>query len=210
MCGDLNAGAICRRHCWEAAWRGGAQPEEAEAGEARANPSLSATDSMTELYRRNPNTKCAVCDNAIYRRPIEMRKNKGRAFCSMVCYGRSIRKEIPCTVCLKPIMAGSNKKTCSRVCANTLRAGMKYRGRRPKDKVSSERALKKRLLIERGLKCERCGYATYQILQVHHKDRDRTHNDLKNLELICPNCHSEEHYKEKSWLDGWIKNGGVG
>ncbi len=48
--------------------------------------------------------------------------------------------------------------------------------------------------------CERCGYKKFEILQIHHRDRDREHNALKNLELICPNCHYEEHYLQKSWL----------
>ncbi|MBI3573571.1 hypothetical protein HY090_00790 [Candidatus Kaiserbacteria bacterium] len=36
---------------------------------------------------------------------------------------------------------------------------------------------------------------------MHHKDRNRNNNSLGNLELICPNCHYEEHYLEKSWLN---------
>ncbi|MBI2551090.1 HNH endonuclease [Candidatus Uhrbacteria bacterium] len=36
---------------------------------------------------------------------------------------------------------------------------------------------------------------------MHHKDRNREHNQLENLELICPNCHYEEHFLEGSWLD---------
>jgi hypothetical protein len=46
----------------------------------------------------------------------------------------------------------------------------------------------------RGNVCERCGYERYEILQIHHKNRDRNDNDLGNLELICPNCHCEEHF----------------
>jgi Zn finger protein HypA/HybF involved in hydrogenase expression len=60
-----------------------------------------------------------------------------------------------------------------------------------------------RLLKIRGLKCERCGYSKIQILQVHHKDKNRGNNDLDSLELICPNCHYEQHYLEKSWLNGY-------
>lgn len=71
---------------------------------------------------------------------------------------------------------------------------------RPRDKMVSQRALKTRLLEERGIICERCGYATVEILQVHHRDRNRKNNNIDNLELICPNCHFEEHYLEKSWL----------
>jgi len=61
---------------------------------------------------------------------------------------------------------------------------------------------KMQLLELRGGVCERCGYSKREILHVHHKDRNRNNNDLKNLELICPNCHYEEHYLEKSWLKG--------
>ncbi|MEI7709345.1 MAG: HNH endonuclease [bacterium] len=97
-------------------------------------------------------------------------------------------------------MAGFNKKTCSRACANKNREGIKYHLGRPKDKVKSLQSLKLRLLEARGQKCERCEYKKYEILQVHHKDRDRNNNNLANLALICPNCHYEEHFLEKSWL----------
>lgn len=44
-------------------------------------------------------------------------------------------------------------------------------------------------------KCERCGYDKCPaILEVHHKDRVRKNGESGNLELICPNCHAEEHY----------------
>jgi len=29
---------------------------------------------------------------------------------------------------------------------------------------------------------------------VHHKDRNRENNEIENLELLCPNCHSEDHF----------------
>lgn len=104
-------------------------------------------------------------------------------------------------------MAGLNKSTCSRACSNTNRTGIKYHLGSPRDKVKSQQALKIRLLKERGKICERCGYDKYEILQVHHKNRDRNNNELSNLELICPNCHYEEHFLEKSWLKN--KFGGV-
>jgi len=82
---------------------------------------------------------------------------------------------------------------------------MTYKGRAPKDKVQYQRGLKLRLLKLSGTLCERCGYSKYEILNVHHKDRDRKHNELKNLELLCPNCHAEEHYMENSWFSGRIQ-----
>lgn len=155
---------------------------------------------MTEQYKRKPNTNCFICNKPIYKRPSAIQRNGGHIFCSVSCYGVSCRKEIPCSVCGKLILAGLNKQTCSRNCANINRTGLKYKINRPRDKVISQRALKVRLLEIRGKKCERCNYDKYEILQVHHKDKNRNNNQISNLELICPNCHFEKHFLEKSWL----------
>jgi 5-methylcytosine-specific restriction endonuclease McrA len=90
--------------------------------------------------------------------------------------------------------------TCSRKCSNVYRKGISYKLGRPKDKGDKLRSIKVRLISARGGKCERCGYNKLEILQVHHKDRNRENSNLDNLELLCPNCHFEEHYLEKSWL----------
>jgi hypothetical protein len=151
-------------------------------------------------YIRNPNTKCIICSKPVYKRPIEIKRNEGRVFCSTECYGVSCRKEKPCVICGTLILAHYNKKTCSRACANKLRLGIKYKTGSKKDKVKAYKMLKLRLLELRGNICERCGYSKYEILQVHHRDRNRENNDLDNLELICPNCHYEEYLLVKSWL----------
>ena len=160
---------------------------------------------MGEKYRRNSNTSCFVCKKQIYRRPSQIEATKGRIFCSLVCCGIANRKEKPCLVCGKLILAGLNKKTCSRSCANKSREGIKYKIGRPKDKAMLFRALKLRLLEERGESCGRCTYNKYEILQVHHKDRNRNNDKFENLELICPNCHYEEHFFGKSWLKNNIE-----
>lgn len=159
---------------------------------------------MSKKYSRNSNTECVVCGTSIYRRPNEIRR--GRVFCSQLCYGKALTKEKPCVVCGTLMRTGLNKKTCSRACANKNRAGIKYTGSRLSDKVVTVRRLKVRLFSIRGAQCERCGYSKKEVLQVHHKDRNPTHNDLTNLELICPNCHYEEHYLEKSWLNDTLQH----
>ena len=164
---------------------------------------------MIEQYKRKPNTICVICQTPLYRRPMELKATQGRAYCSSNCYGLACRKEIPCVICGKLILTGLNKKTCSRSCANKNRAGIKYAGRRSKDKVKHQQALKLRLLRLRGQACERCGYDILEILQIHHKNRNRKNNNLSNLELICPNCHAKEHFLEKSWLKK-VNLGGVG
>ena len=149
---------------------------------------------MTEVYKRKSNTKCDVCGKEIYRRPVELERSGGKAYCGQVCYGISCRKEKPCIICNKLILSSLHRVTCSRRCSNINREGTKYKLGRPKDKVEEIRAIKIRLLSIRGSKCERCGYDKPEVLQVHHKDRNRKNNDFKNLEIICPNCHFEDHY----------------
>lgn len=50
------------------------------------------------------------------------------------------------------------------------------------------------LISLRGRKCENCGITKWFNqpinLEVHHVDGDRTNNELDNLLLLCPNCHS--------------------
>lgn len=149
---------------------------------------------MTEQFKRKPNTECLICKKSIYRRPAEIKVNKGHFFCSPACYGKFCRKEIFCNVCGVSILSGLNKKTCSRACSNKNRIGISYKINKPYDKVASLRRVKIKLFKIRGEKCERCNYKKVEILQIHHKNRNRDDNSLKNLEIICPNCHYEEHY----------------
>lgn len=57
--------------------------------------------------------------------------------------------------------------------------------------------LKNKLLKENILenKCYNCGITQWQnkpiVLQLHHIDGNNTNNNLENLQLLCPNCHSQ-------------------
>lgn len=56
-------------------------------------------------------------------------------------------------------------------------------------------ALRVELAEIRGGFCERCGWANFAGLQVHHKIQrcDGGTDEHENLELLCSNCHTEHH-----------------
>jgi len=67
--------------------------------------------------------------------------------------------------------------------------------------------LKKRLLKEgyKQNKCEKCGIDSWNgqsiSVELHHINGNKTDHSLKNLLMLCPNCHSQtENFRSKNKL----------
>jgi hypothetical protein len=62
------------------------------------------------------------------------------------------------------------------------------------EKMTHERA-RARVLLEDGNRCNKCGLVDWLgkeiSLQLEHKDGNRFNNKRENLEILCPNCHSQ-------------------
>lgn len=127
---------------------------------------------------RIANCKCSFCNKDFFRRPSKSTSKSGLYFCSRECKDKAQRIDGIKDLHLPHYGKGNGKYT--------------YR----------------RLVLENVEKvCTKCGYKEHpEILEVHHKDRNRNNNDIDNLELLCPNCHMWEHYIQK---DGRYKNKGV-
>lgn len=74
-----------------------------------------------------------------------------------------------------------------------------------KDSVFSGSLLKKikQYNLKDCSKCEICGISDWMgkpiTFQVHHKDGDRTNDELDNLQILCPNCHTQtDNYGSKN------------
>lgn len=136
-------------------------------------------------------TICQICNKTFEH--IASRCNKAK-YCSQKCYRKAVSQKgtfkYTCFHCNKIFMSYRRlgRKYCSRACVN------KTNKKIWKGKYTTIR----KNMIARGLlnECQKCGYDTEKkILGVHHIDRNRNNNEMNNLMVLCPNCHSLEHLK---------------
>lgn len=115
---------------------------------------------------KTPNSVCAYCGTSFYKRPSSITKSKsGFVFCCRE--HKDLAQRLNGITAIQPPHYGTG---------NGHKTG--------------------RLIAIRHLphQCNRCGYdRDIRILEVHHIDRDPSNNQLDNLEILCPNCHTIEH-----------------
>lgn len=151
---------------------------------------------------------CLKCTKEFYVKPNVFKKGYGK-FCSKDCVliykkenSSDIMKKFICSYCNIEFL---------RYKKNFSKSGFYFCCRKHKDLAQRIGGIKEiqpshykdgsfnyRDIAFRNFdkKCNKCGYYEYPaILVVHHKDRDRSNNNLSNLEILCPNCHEIEHYR---------------
>ena len=71
-----------------------------------------------------------------------------------------------------------------------------FKGKNIEDMTDSKSVLNK--IVKQGLKeykCECCGVTEWNgnplRLQLHHIDGNHFNNKIENLQILCPNCHSQ-------------------
>jgi hypothetical protein len=143
---------------------------------------------------------CLVCNKEY----IRCGGNIYQKYCSYTCMGLSMRKSPKkqiCPICKIEYFITNHtgkKLTCGRICGGKYRFLLKM----GKDYISIRDYKQERLMIDPS--CELCGWNRLSgVLEVHHKDRNRKNNIRSNLILICPNCHSMDHFLLK---DGQFTN----
>ncbi len=134
---------------------------------------------------------CLICKKSFTHKSARCNKAK---YCSNPCryqaHKNKGRTEYSCKHCHKKFNAPLSTKRiyCSRKCVQK-ESHLTFK--------PSFTTVRKALLTRKMITiCNRCGYKDEPlILGVHHKDRNRNNNDISNLEVLCPNCHSLEHLK---------------
>lgn len=156
--------------------------------------------------KQRSHTKCE-CDycGVEFWKYTKFLKNGTKDYCSKDCFHKSTRKRVllDCSWCSKKYEVTPSKLKnskhgyhfCSRECKDKAQRVGGITEIQPSHYGDGRQNYRNVAIRELGLnECNRCGYKKEpKILQVHHKDRDRTNNDLSNLEILCPNCHVLEH-----------------
>jgi len=156
-------------------------------------------------------TNCKYCKEEFYAERKFI--NRGNAkFCSRSCGAKyngwlKTRPNTVCAYCDTAFYKKNSKKT-----SKHSKSGLFFCCNDHKNKASesecgvlklnhySEGTSSYRKIAFNNYKheCNRCAFVGEytSTLVVHHKDRDRANNDVSNLEILCRNCHYEEHYGE--------------
>lgn len=110
---------------------------------------------------------------------------------------------------------------CSNACQQAYQAGLiikrwkagEFHGNRG-SLFALSKAVRRYMLQKHSHKCSRCGWqkkhpTTGRVpLQVHHIDGNATNTVEKNLEVLCPNCHSlTPNYGKLNKVGRWKRRG---
>lgn len=153
-------------------------------------------------YKSENNKYCLNCNEEF------KYSDKKQKFCSSSCsatYNNKLRKsENEKKNCLNcdSLISGSGNKYCSKKCQQEYL--FKYRINKwlngelngNKGKYGTSNWIKKYLIQQHGEKCMECGWNERNIvtgnipIELEHIDGDSENNNIDNLKILCPNCHS--------------------
>lgn len=161
--------------------------------------------------------KCLECDKE-FEISLRNKREKERKFCSKSCSAKfnnknrdkKINKKISdslikrnkikcekiknkCINCDKEII---NKKYCNNKCQNDHYKKEIFNKIEDGDLTLNVKWYKKYLIYLHGEKCMKCDWGEINKfsnsipIEIEHIDGNSENNNLNNLELLCPNCHS--------------------
>lgn len=94
----------------------------------------------------------------------------------------------------------TGKMFCNKSCAASYNNKLKANEKHPNYK-DGKGSYRNKALREKEHRCELCGVDDLMVLEVHHRDRDRTNNNIENLQILCANCHLRQHRMAKMGLE---------
>lgn len=151
--------------------------------------------------------KCQSCGELFKTVPTSSKQKTCSRKCAMDLI-RSRRKTGECEICKTPIFhtPKRTRRFCSNKCKGII---LKELGKKISEARSNwgqwkNKKSAKQWFVKNYTGCQKCGFnRVLEILELHHIDRNGRNNTRENLMLLCPNCHSEDHWINK---DGQFAN----
>lgn len=166
-----------------------------------------SSDCLSLFFKCGSNIPCKICGKEVYRMRKDLKKSQN-IFCSHTCAAvhnnNGIRRHGnprgTCKICGK-----EKSRSASKYCSNNCHKQNIYeeyieRWLNGKEKGNSgeavSRHIRKYLFEKHENKCQVCGWgkvneSTQKIpLNINHYDGNWKNNNINNLQLLCPNCHS--------------------
>ncbi len=140
---------------------------------------------------------CSVCSTKYVRQKRQLNEhNTCSSRCTRIAKGTTV--ECICDHCGELFLRAktksiskSGKLFCSRICKDTAQTYMLEI--QPVHYGSSETNYRDQALKVYKPICKICGYSNILALEVHHIDKNRSNNNITNLEVLCANCHTIKH-----------------
>jgi hypothetical protein len=146
-------------------------------------------------------SQCGLSFNRLKKQhDFAIRKGTKKFLCSRKCQSilQKTGTETKCSACGRSVYkklsrtrySQSGLVFCSKSCANgsnnTLRSGERH-----PNWINGIGSYRDRALKHYGANCTVCGYSIEAVLEVHHRDGNRGHNNIENLDVLCPTHHEE-------------------
>jgi len=147
--------------------------------------------------------KIGTCKNQFYAKPNWLRKGWGK-YCSRKCQyeGERRGKFVNCFICEKEVyrrpkdlrVSESKKYFCNKAC-QTIWRNQIFKGPRHGNWKGGRYVEYREVMFRYKIKqvCRVCRSIDKRVLCIHHLDKDRKNNDIKNLVWLCYNCHHLVH-----------------
>lgn len=138
--------------------------------------------------------KCDVCDKEFEsHRQLNGHKSVHREG-GRYSVSRKKKEAVECPNCSTMTY---NPIYCSNKCQREHEWNQRFQ-RIASGEVLAEHLMKRYILEVRGDKCESCGIGSEWngkplTLQMDHIDGNSDNNSLDNLQILCPNCHTQTH-----------------
>ncbi len=151
------------------------------------------TQEALEKYESSPKF-CLFCEKKI---SFERRRAK---FCNSSCsasfnnLGRNRHLKRIQAIVSDYCTCGKTKNSKNKYCSECAQQHV-YRRVTSTETAKTDRSRKRFVIESNGYKCSVCGIANWMAkpikLELDHIDGNADNNQINNLRLLCPNCHSQ-------------------